>query len=124
VIDKLDVNIYRAFLLSSYRARELYRIEILRSIYLLRIVNLGLNLTHLKFLRYFLEHIPLYAALNTFSGRLFYKLGAPNGSTYLLYADLVAINNTKCAKVFGKYIKSTNLCVATSGGTSTCGVST
>ncbi|GFG31760.1 hypothetical protein Cfor_11160, partial [Coptotermes formosanus] len=66
--------------------------------------------------------------VNTFVGQRLrvsgwgrYSDSAPNGSTYLLYADLVAINNTKCAKVFGKYIKSTNLCVATSGGTSTCG---
>jgi hypothetical protein len=41
----------------------------------------------------------------------------------LNYVDLQVISNTDCASVFGSYIVSSTLCLATPGGKSTCSVS-
>ena len=47
----------------------------------------------------------------------------PGVSPTLNYADLTVIPNTQCASYYGSIITCTKLCTATTGGVSTCGVS-
>jgi hypothetical protein len=49
--------------------------------------------------------------------------GASGVTNVLNYVDLQVITNTECASVFGSYIVSSTLCLATPGGKSTCSVS-